>query len=144
MKSLILQAQTGNLDHAVSFVTQCAKSHGFSEDRTRTIGLVVEEAFVNVCMYAYEKDTGRIEITCNHETASGRLLIEILDSGRPFNPLCSVPLLDQNADIKNRRIGGLGILIIIQMTDQVSYDRVGEFNRLTLTFEKIPKCDQQD
>jgi anti-sigma regulatory factor (Ser/Thr protein kinase) len=144
MKSLRLQAQTGNLAHAVSFVTQCAKAHGFSEDRTRTIELVVEEAFVNVCMYAYEKDTGRIEITCNHETASGRLLIEIIDSGRPFNPLCSVPPLDKNADIKNRSIGGLGILIIIQMTDQVSYDRVGEFNRLTLTFEKIPKCDQQD
>ena len=115
-------------------MAQCAKAHGFSEDRTLSVELVVEEVFVNVCMYAYENENGHIEITCKPENTPGRLTIEILDSGKPFNPLSSVPAHDQNVDINKRRIGGLGILMIIQMTDEVSYDRIGNSNRLTLSF----------
>jgi len=144
LKSLILTAQTGNLDQVVSFVAQCAKAHGFSEDRTLSVELVVEEVFVNVCMYAYENDIGHVEITCKSENTPGRLTIEILDSGKPFNPLSSVPLHNQNDDINRRRIGGLGILMIIQITDEVSYERIGESNRLTLNFDRSRQSGQQD
>ena len=144
MKSLILTAQTGNLDQVVSFVAQCAKAHGFSEDRTLSVELVVEEVFVNVCMYAYENENGHVEITCKSENTPGRLTLEISDSGKPFNPLSSVPAHDQNVDIDKRRIGGLGILMIIQITDEVSYERIGESNRLTLKFDRSRQSGQQD
>jgi anti-sigma regulatory factor (Ser/Thr protein kinase) len=95
-------------------------------------------------MYAYENDIGHVEITCKSENTPGRLTIEILDSGKPFNPLSSVPLHNQNDDINRRRIGGLGILMIIQITDEVSYERIGESNRLTLNFDRSRQSGQQD
>jgi anti-sigma regulatory factor (Ser/Thr protein kinase) len=137
LKSLRLTAQTGNLDQAVSFVAQCAKAHGFSEDRTLSVELVVEEVFVNVCMYAYENENGHVEITCKSENTPGRLTLEILDEGKPFNPLSAVPANDQDVDLTQRRVGGLGILMIIQITDEVSYERIGESNRLTLIFDRF-------
>jgi anti-sigma regulatory factor (Ser/Thr protein kinase) len=143
MKRLRLQAQTGNLDQAVSFVAQCAKVHGFSEDRTLSVELVVEEVFVNVCMYAYEDEKGHIEINCRTGSSPERLTLEILDEGKPFNPLSAVPANDQDVDLTQRRVGGLGILMIIQMTDEVTYERIGESNLLTLYFDRFRRSGQQ-
>lgn len=136
MKTLRLSAQLNNLDKVVSFVADCAQAQGFSGERVLSVELVVEEVFVNICRYAYCNGQGQVEITCNAGSSPERLTIEIADDGKPFNPLLSFPVYDQNedVDISRRRIGGLGILMIIQMTDDIHYDRTGESNRLTLSF----------
>ena len=59
------------------------------------------------------------------------LEIIIADEGIPFNPL-SVPEPDVHVPIEERMIGGLGIFMIRKLADDVTYERDGNRNVLTL------------
>ena len=56
----------------------------------------------------------------------------ISDTGVPFDPL-EKPDPDITKPAEEREIGGLGIYIVKKTMDTVSYARVGDENRLTMT-----------
>ena len=58
-----------------------------------------------------------------------RLIIEIVDSGVPFDPL-SFEEPDMTHDISKREVGGLGIFLMKKLMDDVQYIRKGEKNIL--------------
>ncbi|MHC4589893.1 MAG: ATP-binding protein, partial [Planctomycetota bacterium] len=51
-----------------------------------------------------------------------RLVIEVLDDGRPFNPF-SQESPDTTLPLEARRVGGLGIHLVQRVMDEVSYER---------------------
>ena len=53
------------------------------------------------------------------------------DDCRQFDPL-SLPPPDLTASLAERPVGGLGVSLVRQMMDAVSYDRVGMRNRLSM------------
>ena len=75
-----------------------------------------------------------MKITCGLED-QGRFLIEIRDRGIPFD-VDSHSDPDLDANITERKVGGLGIFLIRKMADQVQYQREGEENVLTLVILK--------
>ncbi|MCQ2351667.1 MAG: ATP-binding protein [Paludibacteraceae bacterium] len=94
------------------------------------IRLALEEAIVNIINYAYPSD-GPLRVEIANE--SGTPMVTLCDSGNPFNPL------EQNDtelsdDLETRKIGGLGIMLIKQMTSSLRYERSLGENRLTLVF----------
>jgi serine/threonine-protein kinase RsbW len=57
--------------------------------------------------------------------------VKIEDDGVPFNPLEKVdPDFPEN--VESAKIGGLGILIIRKLMDNVSYERKPGKNKLTM------------
>ena len=85
MKPLLeikLAAKLENLETLVHSVTACAKQQGVSENTIPIIELVIEEAFVNICNYAYPEGAGEVEITCILD--NDRFTLEITDEGIPF------------------------------------------------------------
>lgn len=93
------------------------------------IGVAVDEAVTNVVTYAYPNEKGLVRITM--ERTADRVVVEIVDFGRPFNPI-SHPVPDVNASIEKRLIGGLGIHLMRNMMDELNYRRLDNSNRLTL------------
>jgi serine/threonine-protein kinase RsbW len=94
------------------------------------VQLVVDEACTNVINYAYTEGPGPLKIIL--ELAGDDVIITIEDQGKPFNPT-TIPLPDLNADLENRKIGGLGIHFMRTMMDSFGYSydpRTG--NRLIL------------
>jgi anti-sigma regulatory factor (Ser/Thr protein kinase) len=70
----------------VEFVSTHAWEAGFEDERIREIGLAVEEALQNIVSFACADGQGEIRISCTvHD--SGALLIDIVDTGAPFNML---------------------------------------------------------
>ena len=134
LKALRLPAKIYQMNDALSFAGNYAEAHGFSTDRVLSIKVVLEEAFVNICLYAYDHENGEIEIICQSNSNPEGITVEIIDDGKPFNPLMYGPNSNQTSDISHRRIGGLGILMLRQMTNKVSYERFTERNHLILTF----------
>ena len=128
-------AKLESLEGFMQFVITSATDAGFPDKRVQEIELAVEEALVNIINYAYpDKDNGDVEIKCDLE-GQGKLIIEIRDSGVPFDVGAqSDPDLDAN--IAERKIGGLGIFLIRKMADEMQYKREGEENVLTLTILK--------
>jgi anti-sigma regulatory factor (Ser/Thr protein kinase) len=113
------------------FVADCAEELPWAVRRLSDIELVMEEAVVNVCKYAYPEENGQIDIRCEGDGSALRILIA--DSGVPFNIL-SAAEPDLSADILEREVGGLGCFLIRSMTDRVEYRRDGDRNLLELTF----------
>lgn len=105
------------------------------------IRLVLEELIVNVSNYAYGVDgDGPLRITLDR--TSSRLTITLEDEGIPFNPLeHEDPDITQS--IAERPIGGLGILLVKQMMDEVSYVYEHGCNRLVVVkhLDAGPACD---
>lgn len=63
------------------------------------------------------------------------MLITIRDHGIPFNPL-TLTSPDLETELMERPIGGLGILLIKELTDELSWERKEGKNSLTLIFAK--------
>ena len=78
----------------------------------------VDEACTNIINYAYSEEGGIITIIC--EIQDNDLVVSIWDRGKPFDPF-SVPPPDLEADLDERKIGGLGIYLMKKFMDDISY-----------------------
>lgn len=130
MTKTTIPAKLDNLESMLQFIRNGAEQQGFSKKDINRIQVAAEEALVNVISYAYPDDGGDVEIRCNAKGAEG-LVIEIIDWGIPFDPL-SLPEPDIEAPPEERELGGLGIHIMRNIMDEVSYKREGDRNILTL------------
>ena len=92
--------------------------------------LASEEALVNVINYAYSGGQGNVLVSCG-EAGAGGIKIELSDAGVPFDPL-SRPEPDTTLPMEQRKIGGLGILMIRKSMDEVAYRRENGRNILTM------------
>ncbi len=115
----------------LDFVTSFAMKRGFTRDRISEIKISLEEVLVNIFTYAYKQspEPGTVEITCDMHGKD--LRIDIVDSGIPFNP-CELEDPDTTLDLDEREIGGLGIYLLKKYMNEISYNREGNINRLTL------------
>ena len=114
------------------------KAHGFSKDLERKMDMIVDELLGNVILYAF-KEGGEHEIEITAEQVRNRLTVTISDDGVPFNPLLIDPP-DTSLAVKDRPLGGLGILLVRKMADDILYQRRIDKNVLTL----IIRVDQSD
>ncbi len=131
VSELVVPAEVTRVSEVTSFVEKALASSGADPSVTMPLVLSAEEAFVNIASYAYPgRVGGRVIVRCEvtHETA--RLILS--DEGVPFNPLMH-PVPDITEGIEDRRIGGLGILMIRRLSDEVEYSYSGGKNILTIT-----------
>ena len=86
---------------------------------TADIHICVEEIFVNIASYAYSDAIGQVEMELEVTEDVFRMLF--CDSGCPYNPLeRSAP--DITLSATDRSIGGLGIFMVKEMMDIVTYE----------------------
>ena|SRR5271157_5079609 len=130
---LTLPARIASLPRFTEFLHEGARSASVPESELGKLDLVCEEILVNVARYAYpEGETGNTEVGYA-VAAPGRLLVQVRDSGRPFNPL-EREGPDLTANLAQRRIGGLGIFLVQSLADSVSYAYVDGRNVLSIVF----------
>jgi sigma-B regulation protein RsbU (phosphoserine phosphatase) len=90
--------------------------------------LVSEEILTNINKYAGLDSDSEIEITIASDESGIRLTFS--DGGIPFNPLADAAGATLGADIESAEIGGLGVHLITELTEQQHYQRRGERNVL--------------
>ena len=104
--------------------------NGLRPDSILRINICLDELFTNIVSYGFEDD---LEHTVKFSIkADNRFLtIDIEDDGIPFNPLKKIDP-DFPANVESAKIGGLGILIIRKLIDNISYERKRGINKLTM------------
>ena len=127
-----MPAQVDALSDFCAFVRQGAEATELSQDDIDRLDLVLEELFMNIARHAYSPGNGEVEVGYKVE-APGRLLVEISDCGREFNPLASDPP-DFSRSLADRPLGGMGIYLVKAITDSMHYVRDGNRNTLTFRF----------
>lgn len=129
MSHALFQPIAGKEEEILDFIMQ-AREVRAHPSVSYAIRLSCEEIIVNIIRYAYPEQTdGYIGIDVTD--SGGELRIVIRDGGRPFNPL-EKELPDTSLALEDRDIGGLGILLMRQMMDNVSYIHVDGENRLLM------------
>lgn len=102
---------------------------GFSPEEVLDTQLAVEEVITNIIVHGYRKPGGEIHLS-GHFTGN-HIKIRITDTARRFDPL-SIPEPDLDSDIEERRVGGLGIYLVRQVMDSISYRYENGKNVLTM------------
>lgn len=95
------------------------------------INLCVEEILVNIIRYGFaDKSYHPIEV--DMECQEKRIKITIKDEGLPFNPLKDAPAPSLHSSLAERPEGGLGVFLLKELMDDLSYKREGSSNILTM------------
>jgi len=100
------------------FVADSLSHFGADPATVSRVQLVIDEAATNVISYAYPDRKGLVKLVL--ELHDGDLIITLIDWGVPFDPN-TIPPPDLNADVDNRKIGGLGIYFMKKLMDEVAY-----------------------
>ena len=97
------------------------------------VNLAVEELIVNVIRYAYVDDeTHSIDVELAIE--GEQIVLRIVDDGMPFDPRRGPAL---NVHSEDREVGGLGLILVLDMVDVLKYQREGEKNRVEVRIRLI-------
>ena len=129
-----VEAEIDRLHDVIDFVEQRLEEAGCSPREMMPISVAVEEVFVNVAHYAYKTETGFVKINVDMEDSPRAVTITFTDRGVPFNPLEHGDP-DINLPAEEREIGGLGIFMVKESMDDVSYEYKDGQN--ILTFKKF-------
>ena len=130
-ETLTLHNDISEVPQLNDFIEAVAERLGIEPSTALQLQLAVEEAVVNVMDYAYPPDTVGM-VTVATTTDGQSLEIVISDSGTPFDPT-KQEKADISLSVEERQIGGLGILLVNEIMDTVSYERKDGKNVLTLT-----------
>ena len=132
-KEIKLKNQVGELERVAQFIEEISEELGLSMELQMNLNLVMEEMVSNVIFYVYPEGTDA-EIELMVEDDGKELTFVLSDQGREFDPT-----LKEDADIDvnpiDREIGGMGILIVKNIMNKVTYQRLDGKNLLTMQKE---------
>ena len=134
MLALKVETRPEELERIFASVESLAEQEEWPPAFTFKVNLVLEELSLNVINYAYDDGIHEFDITLISETDA--LNIEITDGGRPFNPIQDGHKPDTGAAIEDRPIGGLGIHLVREMTDDLQYRREHSKNHSTIVIRR--------
>ena len=121
MKELAIEAVNNNLPKVMSFVDEQLEAVGCLMKTQAQIDVAVEELFVNIANYAYDKVNGMVTVQVSVYEAPLRVEITFIDNGKQYDPL-SKPDPDITLHATKRNIGGLGIFMVKKNMDDVCYE----------------------
>jgi anti-sigma regulatory factor (Ser/Thr protein kinase) len=98
--------------------------------------LALEEAVMNVAMHAFPPNTGG-EISVGLRLSPGAATLCVEDAGSAFDPTAA-PAQRRPASLLEAERGGFGLALLRHYCSDITYERIGERNQLTLRFPLPP------
>lgn len=132
MKEIHIDSNVENIPKVMDFVRAELEALGCSEQIKMQFKMAVDEMFGNICLYAYGEGTGPVTVSVGQEEDPPAAVVVFCDKGSPYNPL-EADIPDIDLDIEERPIGGVGIFLIREMMDDMSYEYKDGCNVLKLT-----------
>jgi sigma-B regulation protein RsbU (phosphoserine phosphatase) len=128
--ALQVRNRTEEINRVNQGINDFAEQHGVPDGDRRRINLIFDELLNNVISYAFDDDQEHfIDVAVSLER--DRLVVTIADDGRPFNPFGRIPP-ETDLPVDDREIGGLGLHLVKNVMDEVTYERLGTKNVSTL------------
>lgn len=93
--------------------------------------LALEEHLTNVLNYGFKDGDQRL-ISVSLHVENDALYVKVTDTGKAYDPLWR-PAVDTSLSLEEKPIGGLGVHLMRQFMDALSYMRDGQTNVLWMT-----------
>lgn len=120
MKELSIDATIENIAPVTDFVNGELEALNCPGRILRQIDVAIDELFGNIAQYAYDPDVGPATVRVEVTEDPLAVVITFIDHGVPYDPLSqSAP--DIHAPLEERQAGGLGIFLVRQTMDDVTY-----------------------
>lgn len=126
-----LKNDLAELDRLAGELEAFGARNGLPEQLVLELNLVLEEIVTNIVSYGYDDEAEHL-IGVELELADGELRTRVEDDGKPFDPL-QQELPDTSVALEEREVGGLGVLLVRRLMDEVSYQRARDRNVLEMT-----------
>lgn len=133
--SLKIETSHDELDRITAAIEDFGEQENWSPALLFRVNLVLEELGLNVMDYGYDDGLHEFEIILTSEPDV--LTIEIIDDGRPFDPLSDTPPPVLDGSIEDRPVGGLGVHLVRELMDELHYRREQDRNHLTLITRRM-------
>ena len=130
LNRLKVPATMDHFEESLGFIEERLRAAGIDERILTKVLTASEEIIVNIIQYAYQENEGDFMIEI--EDHPDRTTLSFSDYGQPFDPL-KKPDADTSLKAHEREIGGLGILMVKKLMDDVQYDFSDGRNTLTIT-----------
>ena len=130
-------ARMGGLAEAIEFVEAFCADRGVAESDVLRLALVLEELFTNTVVHGHGGGSDApVRISLHCDAAHLELVYE--DSAPAFDPLDHVARapVDPTEGVADRPIGHLGLPLIVNMAERISYAREGGRNRIRLALRR--------
>jgi anti-sigma regulatory factor (Ser/Thr protein kinase) len=114
----------------VDLVDRFGAAHYIPQAISNDLNLCLDELLTNTISYGYH-DKGRHSIVVTLSVSDGRLVAEIQDDGKAFDPRKATPA--PKGTLQSRKTGGLGLHFVKTLMDELAYMRVGGQNVVTIS-----------
>ena len=127
---LTIRNEEPELEKVSGFVEEIVEELGLDMELAMNLQLVLEEMVTNVIFYAYPEGT-KSEITLIAESDGKELTFLLSDKGEAFDPTMKQDV-DLDVNPMDREQGGLGIFVVKNIMNEVTYQRLEGKNLLTM------------
>lgn len=117
---LKLSCCTSALVELRSFLQRSLEAYGFSEVDRHQLTLAVEEVCTNLIIHSHASNPKEV-IYLEVKELEKKLAIEITDKGDAFN-LLEYEVPDLKKVIEEKRKGGIGILLVKKIMDEIEFE----------------------
>ncbi len=132
--SLKVEPRREELERIHAAVEELAEREEWSAGLIFRVNLILEELVINIMDYGDDEGRHRIEVTVTSDP--DEVVMDLVDSGKPFDPTHDAPEPDLGASLDERRVGGLGVYLTRTMVKEMRYRREAEHNHLTLVMSR--------
>jgi anti-sigma regulatory factor (Ser/Thr protein kinase) len=128
------RARRDALPQVEAFLAEVCAAAGLDREACLRVTLLVEELFTNTVVHGHGGDSeAPVRLHC--EVSAGRIALVYEDTGPPHDPFAAVASPDPGAALEDRPVGGLGVLLVSAMAEQVEYRRTTAGNRISLVID---------
>ena len=131
-KKLIITADIQNWNKIYEFITNYFKKSNLSQKNRFEIIVSSEEIFSNILHHSRTAVNDEIVVSVDFEPIAKMASVVFKYGGIEFNPL-KISLPDVSVSLGKRKIGGLGLLIVKNFTDDILYTYSGGRNILKIS-----------
>ncbi len=121
MKELTLSATVENIETVTEFVNAQLELMDCPIKAQMQIDIAIDELFGNIAHYAYNTEVGSATVRVEVSEAPLAVIITFIDNGVPYDPLGKDDP-DITLSAEEREIGGLGIYMVKQSMDEITYE----------------------
>ena len=129
-KEICIKNKVSELEKVAQFIEEIGEELGLSMELQMNLNLVMEEMVTNVIFYAYPQDE-EADIELLAKSDGKELTFVLSDQGKEFDPTAKEDA-DPDVNPMDRDIGGMGIYIVKNIMNEVTYQRLEGKNLLTM------------
>ena len=136
---IFLSGQAGERARVVRELEKFCREQGLSRESANAADVALEEHLTYVLSYGYEPGVPH-NVIIGLKVADGCLCVDVEDDGKPFDPLARPPV-DTSLPLEDKPVGGLGVHLMRQFMDELSYARESGKNVLRMRKRITPAAD---